>query len=28
VLLGGIGTQRGWPGNAWFAAGAMCASVI
>ncbi|WP_250865426.1 LysE/ArgO family amino acid transporter [Caballeronia sp. INSB1] len=28
VLLGGIGAQRGWPGNAWFAAGAMCASVI
>ncbi|KND58952.1 Transporter, LysE family [Candidatus Paraburkholderia schumanniana] len=28
VLLGGIGAQRGWPGNAWFAAGAMCSSVV
>lgn len=28
VLLGGIGAQYGWPGNAWFAAGAMCSSVI
>jgi L-lysine exporter family protein LysE/ArgO len=28
VLLGGIGAQRGWPGNAWFAAGAMCASIV
>jgi L-lysine exporter family protein LysE/ArgO len=27
VLLGGIGARYGWPGNAWFAAGAMCASV-
>jgi L-lysine exporter family protein LysE/ArgO len=28
VLLGGIGAQYGWPGNAWFAAGAMCSSVV
>ncbi|AMM12851.1 amino acid transporter [Burkholderia sp. PAMC 28687] len=28
VLLGGIGAQYAWPGNAWFAAGAMCSSVI
>jgi L-lysine exporter family protein LysE/ArgO len=28
VLLGGIGARYGWPGNAWFAAGAMCSSVI
>ncbi|WP_250450184.1 LysE/ArgO family amino acid transporter [Caballeronia sp. ATUFL_M2_KS44] len=28
VLLGGIGAQRGWPGNAWFAAGAMCSSIV
>jgi L-lysine exporter family protein LysE/ArgO len=28
VLLGGIGARYGWPGNAWFAAGAMCASVV
>lgn len=28
VLLGGIGARYGWPGNAWFAAGAMCASII
>jgi L-lysine exporter family protein LysE/ArgO len=28
VLLGGIGAQYGWPGNAWFGAGAMCSSVI
>jgi L-lysine exporter family protein LysE/ArgO len=27
VLLGGIGARYGWPGNAWFAAGAMCSSV-
>ncbi|OXC72957.1 LysE/ArgO family amino acid transporter [Caballeronia sordidicola] len=28
VLLGGIGARYGWPGNAWFAAGAMCSSII
>jgi L-lysine exporter family protein LysE/ArgO len=28
VLLGGIGARYGWPGNAWFAAGAMCASIV
>ncbi|MDR5778337.1 LysE/ArgO family amino acid transporter [Caballeronia sp. LZ065] len=28
VLLGGIGAQRGWPGNAWFAAGAMGSSIV
>jgi L-lysine exporter family protein LysE/ArgO len=28
VLLGGIGAHRGWPGNAWFAAGAMCSSIV
>jgi L-lysine exporter family protein LysE/ArgO len=28
VLLGGIGAQHGWPANAWFAAGAMCSSVV
>jgi L-lysine exporter family protein LysE/ArgO len=28
VLLGGIGARYGWPGNAWFGAGAMCASVV
>jgi L-lysine exporter family protein LysE/ArgO len=28
VLLGGIGARYGWPMNAWFAAGAMCASII
>ncbi|KNH04854.1 Transporter, LysE family [Candidatus Burkholderia brachyanthoides] len=28
VLLGGIGAQRRWPDNAWFAAGAMCASIV
>jgi L-lysine exporter family protein LysE/ArgO len=28
VLLGGIGAQRGWPDNAWFAAGAMCSSIV
>lgn len=28
VLLGGIGARYGWPRNAWFAAGAMCASII
>lgn len=27
VLLGGIGARYGWPRNAWFAAGAMCASI-
>jgi L-lysine exporter family protein LysE/ArgO len=28
VLLGGIGARYGWPRNAWFAAGAMCASIV
>ncbi|WP_250471152.1 LysE/ArgO family amino acid transporter [Caballeronia sp. GAFFF1] len=28
VLLGGIGARHAWPGNAWFAAGAMCSSII
>jgi L-lysine exporter family protein LysE/ArgO len=28
VLLGGIGARYGWPGNAWFAAGAMCSSIV
>ncbi|GAB5098247.1 MULTISPECIES: LysE/ArgO family amino acid transporter [unclassified Caballeronia] len=28
VLLGGIGARYAWPGNAWFAAGAMCSSVV
>jgi len=28
VLLGGIGARHPWPGNAWFAAGAMCSSVV
>ena len=28
VLLGAIGASRGWPGSAWFAAGAMCASAL
>jgi L-lysine exporter family protein LysE/ArgO len=28
VLLGGIGARYGWPLNAWFAAGAMTASII
>jgi L-lysine exporter family protein LysE/ArgO len=28
VLLGGIGARYGWPRNAWFATGAMCASIV
>ncbi len=28
MLLGGIAAQRGWPDNAWFVAGAMCASIV
>jgi L-lysine exporter family protein LysE/ArgO len=28
VLLGGIGARYGWPESAWFAAGAMCSSII
>jgi L-lysine exporter family protein LysE/ArgO len=28
VLLGAIGGRNPWPANAWFALGAMCASVI
>lgn len=28
VLLGGIGARYGWPRNAWFAAGAMCSSIM
>ena len=28
VLLGSIGASHGWPGDVWFAAGAMCASML
>jgi L-lysine exporter family protein LysE/ArgO len=28
VLLGGIGARHAWPDNAWFAAGAMCSSIV
>jgi L-lysine exporter family protein LysE/ArgO len=28
VLLGAIGARHAYPGNAWFAAGAMCSSIV